>query len=376
MTLIVDNRPTGPALHAFVIGVGYYRHLPGGSGPVLDNTLDLEQVRTPPLSAQAVLHWLTTDYANTAAPLGTVELLMSTEDDFRHGTTPVDRATLANTQQAVDAWFDRCTRSPGNLAFFYFCGHGLERDKQYLLLEDFGQAPRDPLAASIDLDRFHDGMAACAADTQVFIADACRQVPWDLIRTYGDMGNPLIPPALGGNTDRNAPILRAAAQGRPAFGAPGEVTNFTSALLLALRGAGATEELDGTDRWVVRYLALASAVQTLLAETATEGARQECRTGGEAADLLLAELRTPPEVTVQIDCHPPDSAPFAALTLTSELRGASYDRQPGAGSWRLSVPADYAYRLAATYLDGRYPAWARNVPVLPPLRRISAQVTR
>ena len=215
---------------------------------------------------------------NSAAPLGSIELLMSTEDDFRYGGTAVDRATLPNAQRSVQGWFNRCHGNAGNLALFYFCGHGLERDKQYLLLEDFGEAPLDPLAASIDLDRFHDGMAACAADSQVFLADACRQVPWDLIKTYGDMGTPLIPPRLGGNTDRNAPILRAAAQGRPAFGAPGEVTNFTRALLLALRGAGATEELDGTDRWVVRYLALASAVQTLLAETPADGGRQECRT--------------------------------------------------------------------------------------------------
>ena len=79
-------------------------------------------------------------------------------------------------------------------------------------------------------------------------------------------------------------------------------------------------------------------------------------------------------VAVQIDCQPPDSDLFAALELTSELRGTSYNRAPAAGTWRLSVPADYAYRLAATYLGGRYPAWTRNVPVLPPLRRIYAQV--
>ena len=65
------------------------------------------------------------------------------------------------------------------MALFYFCGHGLERDKQYLLLEDFGETPLDPLAASIDLDRFHDGMAACAADAQVFIADDPERPYWE-----------------------------------------------------------------------------------------------------------------------------------------------------------------------------------------------------
>lgn len=373
MTMIINTQVNGPALHAFVIGVGHYRHLPDGADPVSAKTFGLQQVTTPPLSVRAVLDWLTNDYPHPESPpVGSIELLMSVDGGFAYDGNLVDGATLPNVQSAVNDWFQRCDSHADNVALFYFCGHGLERDKQYLLLEDFGQLPLNPLAMSVDLDRFHDGMVACRADTQIFIADACREVPWDLLKMGNGLGDPLLPPILGGNTDRNAPILRAAAQGQSAFGVPGQVTHFTQALLRALRGAGASEEPDNSDHWTVRYFRLVGAVQRLLADGPPEMNRQQCRTGGEAGDVILAHLPGPPEVTVQIDCVPAD---VAELELSSELRKVTQSWEPSAVSWRLEVPADYAYRLAAAYVDGRYPAWYRFVPVLPPLFRLSVGET-
>ncbi|MFA7764831.1 caspase family protein [Streptomyces sp. NRRL S-448] len=379
MTTFVNRKIADPAVHAFVIGVGSYRHLPGGAGPVLGDTLGLQQVLEPPLSARAFLNWLTNGSSHPLAlPLGSIELLMSADGGYAYKGRPVAQATLPNAQNAVASWFDRCHSNQGNIALFYFCGHGLERDHQYLLLEDFGQAPMDPLAMSIDLNSFWDGMAACQADTQIFITDACRQVPWELIETFSTRGNPLIPPILGGNTDRNAPRLLATRKGDTALGAPGQVTYFTQALIAALSGAGG-EDPNGNDKWVVSYYKLADAIQKLLAfgpyGSAVGGTRQQCRTGGESQNMVLVHLAGPPQVPVQIDCIPPETAQVAALELTSQLRNITRTRTPAEGSWQLVVPAAHSYQLAATYVDAVHPAWSRPVPVLPPLPHLNAEAS-
>jgi hypothetical protein len=375
MSTIVDNAVPGPATHALIVAVGYYHHLPGGAGRTVQNTMGLRQLTTPPLSAKAVVDWLVNDYKNPAAPLGSIELLASAPGGYTYGARTVDGATLNNVLAARDSWLPRLEGNPGNVAFFYFCGHGVERDTQYLLLEDFGASDADPMAASIDLDRFHDHMTACPADTQIFVADACREVPWELITTYDAMGTAVVQGQRGGNTDRKAPILRAAAQGRPAFGAPGEVTLFTQALLAALRGAGAVEEPYASDHWVVRYFHLASAIRALLANVPEGTPRQEFRTGGEGGDILLAELAGPPQVSVQLDFIPPETAAYATIELSSALRNVICSRQPIDGLWRAEVPAEYAYQLAATYTGDRYPPLNRPIPVLPPMLLFSVQVT-
>ncbi|MFD0123837.1 caspase family protein [Streptomyces virginiae] len=379
MTTVLSHQVDGPALHAFMIGVGYYRHLPGGSGPVLANPLGLKQVPTPPLSVRAVLDWLTGDYSHpNSPPLGSVELLMSVNGRYAYKGRHVARATLPNAELAFHRWIQRCDNNPGNVALFFFCGHGLERDHHYLLLEDFGRAPQNPMSASIDLNGFHEGMTACRADVQLFIADACRQVPWDLIKTYGGLGNPLKPPSYSGrNTDRSASILSAAGEGRSAFGDHGQVTHFTQAFLRALRGAGASEDQQGSDEWLVRYNALVTAINRILRDDPPGGIqRQECSSDGPTRDVILARLSGPPLLTVRVDCLPPETADFAILKLSSQLRDVTRSRQPCPGPWREEeLPADYAYRLTAEYADERYPAWSRDVPVVPPLPRLPARVT-
>ncbi|MET7694094.1 caspase family protein [Streptomyces sp. NPDC005483] len=377
MTTVLDRQTTDPALHAFVIGVGAYRHLPGGSGPLMADTLGLEQIEEPSLSAIAFLDWLTTDYLHpSGVPLGSIELLMSTSaGSYRYAGQDVAPADLPSAQLAASSWMERCDANRANVALFYFCGHGFARDHQYLLLEDFGQAPLSPMSTSIDLNRMRYGMARCQADTQIFIADACRQVKWDLKKVIDTLGDPLIPPILGGNVDRNTPVLLATRKGGTALGAPGQVTYFTQALLAALRGAGG-EDPQNTDTWVVRYHKLADAVQELMTYGPfgpATGERQCCRVDGESENVVLAHLPGPPLVSLQIDYIPPESAKAATLTLASPHRDFHRTRTQLAGPWQLEAPACFWYQLEASYLDGT--TWSRPVAVLPPLPRLDAKVT-
>lgn len=377
MTTVLDNKISRPALHAFVIGVGYYRHLTGGSDPRVPDSWDLRQVVEPRLSARAVLDWLTGDYAHPATvPLGSLEVLISLPKDHdQYLGHNVDEATLPHVQTAVDRWFTRCDSNPGNVALFYFCGHGMFRDNQYLLLEDFGERMLDPMAKSIDLDRFRDGMALCEADTQIFIADACRTLPWERSKLPGQIwGASLLERTWGGNTDRNAPILLATDKDGDAYGPPGDVTYYTKALLAALRGAGAVDpELN--DHWAVWHHRLASTVQQLLKDPDSEfhpaGAEEPqvpTDTGG-CHDFLMACVDHPPIVPVRIDCGAVNGA---RLQLSSVLRKQRHFNVPGVNPWRIAgVPAHHAYELA-TYPVRTPPGWTRPVPILPPLPRFPA----
>lgn len=370
MTIVVEDTGDGPALHAFLIGVGAYRHLPGGSGPATVKQPRLKQLPTPPLSVTAMLDWLRTGYRNAAVPLGSVEVLVSAPGGGAVDGVPVDEATMANVRTAKNAWLARCDRHAGNVALFYFCGHGLQGTNQYLLLDDFGADPTDTMATTIDLDRFHAGMAGCKASTQLFIADACRQVPWEMSILHDVLGASLLPAKVGGNNGRNAPILRATAIGEAAFGPDDGVTYFTDALLRGLRGAGATESAE--NRWEVKYFGLVSAIDTLLEEVSgPAGEQQANRSGGDAGNVLLTELPGLPEVPVLVECEPPESADYTTLELASAA--GVHSREPGPGAWRIEVPVDFQCRLGARYRDDRHLPWQRTVAVYPPTRRFRAR---
>lgn len=242
MTLVVERHVDGPATHALVIGVSYYRHLPGGAGPFLDNPLGLAQLSAPEASARQVLSFLTDEYRHAGAPLATVELLMTPMSGPAPETVsgePLESPTMASVRTAVQRWFGRCNSDPGNVAFFYFCGHGIERDSQYLLMEDFGAFEPALLENTLDLIAFHRGLAQCAAGTQLSFIDACREVPRELKQFVTGTGQGLLDARLDGNLSRDAPILWAAAQGRKAFACGGR-RHVRVAVAAFAGGAGAS----------------------------------------------------------------------------------------------------------------------------------------
>ena len=286
---------------------------------------------------------------------------------------PLKSPTMANVKVAVHEWFQRCHSHPDNVAIFYFCGHGIERDSQYLLMEDFGAFQPALLDNTLDLIAFHRGLAQCAAGTQLIFVDACREVPRKLKQLVTGTGQGLLDARLDGNLSRDAPILWAAAQGQQAFARKGESTQFTQALLEALRGAGAAPEATDGDRWSVRYYKLASTVGQLLKNAPYTGDRQEVRTGGEAGDALVHELDGPPSVPVHVAFDPEICAEITRLLLKSLSGGQTYNWGPAAGPCQLvALPDMYtlqAHVQAPYRADGPQKAW-----ILPPLQRFTVKV--
>src|SRR5688500_4570859 len=116
MSLWIDRRgPAAPPavgqLHALVIGVSYYDHLPRPNEfpPLGRETLQLCQVETPATSAYNFAKWLRDKYRNPAAPLATLRVVMSPSlaelqdiDGLKAVSDKVPVALTAHVEQAMD----------------------------------------------------------------------------------------------------------------------------------------------------------------------------------------------------------------------------------------------------------------------------------
>jgi hypothetical protein len=374
VTLVVDRPVTGPATHVLLVGVAHYRHLPGGEGPFLRDPLGLRQIAAPALSVQLLLDTFADVYRRTAAPLATVDVLLSGGTVTAPGGSPVEveAATMANVKAAVRAWAERAGEHPDNVAVFSFCGHGVERAHQYLLLEDFGAYEPALLENTIDVELLHQGMVQCRAGTQLFLIDACRELPRSFLHRLNGDGPTILDAVDRGNFDRDAPILWATTAQDKAFALEGQSTRYAQALRQALLGAAAVLE-DG--RWAVRYTRLISAMGQLLRQGPPGVPPQQVRSGGEGGDALIHELAGVPQVPVMVTCAPEDVARAGTLRLNSLVDQARcYSRSRTAGAWSVEVPADL-YRLSAE-LDPPWVATEIMQPVWPPFQELTLKATQ
>jgi Caspase domain len=259
----------GPRLHALIIGVADYPFVSTGSSKSKrEDRLTLPQIRSPKPSALAIARWLVGNHRNPAVPLGSVELLASPEatwPDANGAPVEIQEPTFAAIKRATKAWRDRCHTSRDNIAFFYFCGHGLTNDGfQFLLPQDIcDPEPSRLWDHSIDFNTFRTNMRNCRARTQLFFVDACSNRPQGL-DTNSAVGDALI------DDDRTAPLpeniitFNAAAPGRT-VNVPdkdqSEITCLADALLKALNGSAA-KKIGGD--WVVDIRSLPHWVDQLV----------------------------------------------------------------------------------------------------------------
>ena len=170
-----------PGTHIFIVGVGEYPELNNsGNRFYTDFSGQLSARLTSAVqSAVHMANWFIAHYSNPAAPLRSVEMLLSpTQTYVTPGANPtshqVDEANIANIEQTFIDWHDRCDARDDNIAVFYFAGHGLYCTTQLLLAQDFLVNQATPLVAAIDYDQTFHEMARCQAKHQFFFIDACR----------------------------------------------------------------------------------------------------------------------------------------------------------------------------------------------------------
>src|SRR5688572_12244185 len=153
MTKIFQRTVKGRGLHALIVGVSSYSHLPGGDRATTTNAFGMEQLTSTSLSAWKVYQWLLDHKDRLAAPLASVRLLLSPSQreldnalkDIPNIAT-IDRATRANFDREAKNWRKAAEKNEDDYTFFYFAGHGVQRstpNDAVMLMEDYGDPKYD-----------------------------------------------------------------------------------------------------------------------------------------------------------------------------------------------------------------------------------------
>ncbi|UPT92467.1 caspase family protein (plasmid) [Bradyrhizobium barranii subsp. apii] len=371
----------GQRTHAFIVGVGRYRHLFGGVAPT-QGIPALGQLTSPPISARALAEWFIKGrLADAPAPLGSVELLLSDRTGQNFADTQVADATSQNIHTAFGQWKVRCDANPNNVAVFYFCGHGLQKHVMSLLPEDFAVSKDNLWKDTIDFSTTYNGMARCKAGTQLFIIDACRELSQAAIMDEDFGGTALISPRLGEHNLRTAPMLFGTKVGLQAFGDRNGVSRLTEALIDCLEGLGATE---AGANWVIDTQHLGTNVQRLVkhqneVQKIPEQHRQVVVPDGESANgpqsLRVFPAGSLPNVIVKLGCIP-DSIEQEVTFFADPDQGPRRPA-PGKGPWITKLPAGrYVFGCSFDLPEGHIAVPAPRAYVIPPVYDTPINVPR
>ena len=329
MSLLYDDRAAigaNPGVHAFIIGVSHYPFLAGGANAVAD-PWDLRQLTSSAASAHKIFEWIKT--ARLPVPLVTCRVLLSPSPSEPHLAGVADEATFDNVFADAHAWREDARTHAANITFFYFAGHGVQRDKEdaVLCLHDFRQPPATApaLRRTIDLATLRAGLSPSTtqpniARTQFYFVDACREQPAQT-KNFKDLKTgDLWDIELDGQDDRSSPIFYASVSNHVAGAIPGVQTLFSKALLACLEGeAGDSlgEDAAGNPEWGVTIESLNAALLQKVDELNRDlGGDQNYTTGGQFRPARVCLLQSPPKVTVVLEVDPEDASQLGRLVIT------------------------------------------------------------
>jgi hypothetical protein len=217
--------------------------------------------------------------------------------------------------------------------------HLLKGRRLFLLLEDFGESePEGRLFdEAIAFDSSHEGfMTQCRARAQWFFADACRQVPYEVLERETVHGRVLTDEIVTQSRGVDAPRYFATPPTNPAYGLSGQATAFTQALLASLRGAGSSPDRR-LGRWVIRADSLHNGIrETMRVVHRALGTPDDQRPtlGGErTGESFIHVFERPPLVPLTITLDPIAAHNSAELSIASEDGSVQQQRVPGPGPW-------------------------------------------
>lgn len=342
MTLIgqqsVTNKKT-PGLHALLIGVAEYPHLQGARNDAKKH-FGLRQITSPKPTILAITDWLQQHYQNPAKPLASIELLLSSPT----ASGSVERATMAGIAEAFQRWVGRC--SENDTAFFYFCGHGLNKNTQLILPEDFGNPKYDIWKNAIDFDATQSGMRGCPAKTQLFFVDACASMPPALLDE-----DPRGERLMSAPFRIKAPIsgaYKAAAYGHAAFAPPNGLSFFSQAVLKCMEGAGASQQDDGS--WAVGSTGLAKHLNDVVKRIARkEKIDLQCTQSTSGDDEVIHRVKQPIVLT-WLECRRLQHSQMSMHSGAHPAKPARSDNPPWLdevppGIWKFTV----TFRTSSPY---------------------------
>ena len=383
-TIWNQTQPGAAHTHVLILGIGAYRHLNGVDGQLATPHMDLGQLTSPPVSARKFADWVLNHFENDEAPLGSVELLLSELQPASYklpdqNQVNVDTATIDNIEEAFYNWLDRCDEHSGNVAIFYFCGHGVMVQGDILLLaEDYGRNSRLPFGSSINFTEMHQGViTGCKAGLQCYFVDACSYVPVEGYTSAQAGARNFITSTREGTSGSTWPgphpprtlVLRAAAPGTFAYGRPNKVSRFTDALVQCLDGRGCAAQPE-RGKWVVTNTGLPDAVhQVIQWMNETECGPIQIPTVDRIIGLGRIHTRDePPVIPVIIQFEPPHAIDNAVLVLEKVKKPSNWrrTRAPKQGTWEPNQVEVGSYILQAHFNSGQYENFEEELMVTPP----------
>lgn len=399
MTLVFDNRSNlqgEPGFHALIAGVSLYRHLPGGGDDAAEEDWSLPQLSATALTGYKIYRWLIDHRHQLPKKLATVRLLLSPSvaespqieqgmKDIREMLasegvtleTAVSSCNLRNFSAEARAWRTDARTHDDHMTFFYFTGHGIQRENNdpVLLLEDFGNPEVDFLTNSVVFKKLVAGMVPQAdqllkmARTQLYFVDSCRVIPPNLNKYEFQSISNILTGELGGVDNRSAPIYYGTVSNTQAYAKTGQQTLFSEALMACLEGDGgeATDEegADGYAKWRVSTYSLSAGLNSKIAELKALQIDQEYHSAPGGHDATIVNLDTPPLVEGTLEIEPEQAIPLITVDLTDSL---------GTVVWNLSPvnPHPYQGRLRADFYTIKavakppYADYSKIVSVKPP----------
>jgi hypothetical protein len=353
MTVLFDDGSPQPGTHVLLIGVGDYPFLKGGAAPaakLFAHHMGMGQLSSPPKSVEELARWFfdgQDGFNNPERPLRSLQMLCSAAVPVvwaPQGAAgqPVAKAKTAGVAQAIKDWMARTNRNEENLAFLYFCGHGLSfgETQNSLLLEDFGGDVNDPMSNAIAFDELRLGlMRQCEARYQCHFIDACRTLPIrDFIDTFGDE-NTGIAVVSGGLSkklrDKLAPVFFATGLASVAYGLQDQASLFLQGMLRCFRGVGSR---DADDHYEVIVEAVAEGINKCVESLAFQTQPQYCQPRDAGHPFPLHRVRGDPEVIVKVFTRNETLLANTILSHTSETTNVRTERKPLAAPWWVPLP--------------------------------------
>lgn len=273
----------GSKTHIFLIGVGGYPYLKGGTHAKqqFGELAELGQL-TSPIASIAALYDKIIEYQSGdvwSQKLGSVEILMTPTPNTPQPILPglaIENASLSNIRKAYFDWKDRCDQHEDNVALFFFCGHGFQKKYHFLLADDFGEIPQNPWTGAFNFDDTRDAFYSCQAKSPIFLVDACRQVTVDMLEkdlTVAPIDNPSL---LNPEESKNHLTLKATASGQASYGQVNQPTYFTKAVISGLDGLVAKQ--DENDDWQIETSSLGTNIHLLLELVSSQQtSKQRCQ---------------------------------------------------------------------------------------------------
>ncbi len=266
----LDSRPWTRVL---IVGAGLYPHaqIVAADRPRFRH---LSSVRT---AVRALLQKLLGEWqVELAAPLGTVDLLLS-EEQASDGTlwqpfglpgeaaagTPIEPPNNGTMGPALTSALAEA--KPDDVLLVFFCGHGFWKGSRYFVLSDFG-AREDTAWSVVDLDSLAQGLATKPPRTQWLFFDCCADISDEALEVIDDLGGTFIQiTATAIRRGRKFGTLSqfglaSAAPGLQAFGISGGSTRFAEMLIEAIDGSGAQKRHDNA--WWVDHVGLDDAIRS------------------------------------------------------------------------------------------------------------------